>query len=152
MLRFGAGTPNFTYGLFNENESLERLDEFVARKRAMGRIYDQLLDGADGIKRLPERTAYADTIYWVYGVVLDDDIPFDAEEAMRRLSQLGIGSRPFFWPMHEQPVFHKMGLFENEKHPVSERIARRGFYLPSGMALTAEEIAKSAEALKEILH
>ena len=30
-------------------------------------------------------------------------------------------------------------------------IARRGFYLPSGLALTEGEIARSARALKEIL-
>jgi perosamine synthetase len=71
---------------------------------------------------------------------------------MQRLATHGIGSRPFFWPMHEQPVLHRMGLFENERHPVSERIARRGFYLPSGMALSDEQITRSAEALKGILN
>jgi perosamine synthetase len=53
--------------------------------------------------------------------------------------------------MHEQPVFRKMGLFEGESHPVAERIARRGFYIPSGMALTHEQMERSAAAVKEIL-
>jgi len=44
-----------------------------------------------------------------------------------------------------------MGLFAGEKYPVAERMARRGFYLPSGMALTKEQIQQSAQALKEIL-
>jgi perosamine synthetase len=73
-------------------------------------------------------------------MVLSDDIPFDAEEAMRRLETLKIGSRPFFWPMHEQPVFRDMGLFTGESYPVAEKLARRGFYIPSGMALTEEQI------------
>jgi len=131
---------------------LERLDEFVARKRAMGRLYSQLLEGLGDIELPHAKADYADNIYWVYGVVLGEGIPFDAKEAMQRLATHGIGSRPFFWPMHEQPVFHRMGLFENERHPVSERIARRGFYLPSGMALSDEQITRSAEALKEILN
>ena len=84
-------------------------------------------------------------------MVLTDEIDFDAAEAMRRLSAKNIGSRPFFWPMHEQPVLKKMGLFAGEKYPVAERMARRGFYLPSGMALTKEQIQQSAQALKEIL-
>jgi perosamine synthetase len=84
-------------------------------------------------------------------MVLDDNVPFDAKEAMVRLGKLGIGTRPFFWPMHEQPVFKKMGLFAGESYPVSERIARRGFYIPSGMALTGEQMEQSAAAVKEIL-
>jgi len=53
--------------------------------------------------------------------------------------------------MHEQPVLRKMGLFEGEQYPVAERIARRGFYLPSGMALTETQIEQSAQSLREIL-
>jgi perosamine synthetase len=53
--------------------------------------------------------------------------------------------------MHEQPVFHKMGLFINEKYPVAENIARRGFYLPSGMALKPADIDVVCDELKKIL-
>jgi perosamine synthetase len=96
-------------------------------------------------------TEYAENIYWVYGVVLDDTVPFDAEEAMRRLRQAGVGTRPFFWPMHEQPVFQRMGLFRGERHPVAERLARRGFYLPSGLALTDAQIEQVCQAVREQL-
>jgi perosamine synthetase len=43
-----------------------------------------------------------------------------------------------------------MGLFENERHPNAERIARRGFYLPSGLALTDEQVGRVADAVKEV--
>jgi perosamine synthetase len=130
---------------------LERLEEFVRIKRRMGTIYTQLLDDTQGIQLPIANTDYADNIYWVYGIVLDDNIPFDAKEAMARLDKLGIGSRPFFWSMHEQPVLRKLGLFDGESYPVAERIARRGFYIPSGMALTDTQIELSASAVKEIL-
>jgi perosamine synthetase len=130
---------------------LERLDEFVAIKRRMGARYNELFAGVRGIRLQPAKMPYADNIYWVYGLVLDDTVPFDAKEAMRRLGALGIGTRPFFWPMHEQPVLRKMGLFAGESHPVAERLARRGFYIPSGMALTAAQIERSVAAVKEIL-
>jgi perosamine synthetase len=130
---------------------LERLNEFIDRKRAMGLLYNHLLADTAGIHLPLPRTEYAENIYWVYALVLDDTIPFDAEEAMRRLATKGVDSRPFFWSMHEQPVFKKMGLFRNERYPVAERIARRGIYLPSGMALTTDQIERSAQALKEIL-
>lgn len=130
---------------------LERLDEFVAKKRAMGAHYTELLAGIPGLQLPVAKTDYADNIYWVYGLVLDDTVDFDAEEAMRRLAAYGIGTRPFFWPMHEQPVFHKMGLFEGERYPVAERLARRGFYVPSGLALTAAQREQVASAVREIM-
>ena len=89
--------------------------------------------------------------YWVYGLVLGDDVPFDAAKAMALLGGQKVGTRPFFWPMHEQPVFNRLGMFVGESCPVSERIARRGFYLPSGVALTEAQMNRAATALRSIL-
>lgn len=130
---------------------VERLPRTVGIKRRIGRLYDEHLKGLDRIRRPVPRTNYAENIYWVYGIVLDVDVPFDAKEAMRRLAEKGIGTRPFFWCMHEQPVLRRMGFMVNDSHPNAEIIARRGLYLPSGLALTEGEIARSAQALKEIL-
>jgi len=93
---------------------LERLDEFIERKKRMGRRYGELLSDLDGIDLPVPSTDYADDIYWVYGVVLKDDVPFDAAEAMNILGERGVGTRPFFFPMHEQPVLRDMGLFADE--------------------------------------
>lgn len=130
---------------------MERLDEFVARKRGMGRRYTELLGGLAGIILPLPRTTYAENVYWVYGVVLGDDLPGDAATMMRRLGERGIGTRPFFWPMHEQPVLRRMGVAGEKVYPVAERLARRGFYLPSGMALREEEVAQVAAAVAEEL-
>jgi perosamine synthetase len=129
----------------------ERISETITIKRKIGQLYDELLGDVEVIRRPVARTNYANNIYWVYGVVLKEQVSFDASEAMRKLAQKGIGTRPFFWCMHEQPVLRKMGFFQNASHPSAETIARRGFYLPSGVALTEDQIARSARALKEIL-
>lgn len=130
---------------------MERLDVFVARKRAMGAYYTKLLRGTPGVALPLASTGYAENIYWVYGVVLDDDCPADAGEVMRLLSERGIGTRPFFYPMHEQPVFRRMGLFSGEIYPVAERLARRGFYIPSGLALTRAQMDEAAGAVRDVM-
>jgi perosamine synthetase len=130
---------------------LERLDQTVVAKRRMGRLYTELLSGVGGIELPPELTPYAENIYWVYGMVLKDEVPFDAAEAMKRLGEKSIGTRPFFWPMHEQPVLRKTGLFTGESYPVAERIARRGFYVPSGAGLSDAQLERVARAVKEIM-
>ncbi len=130
---------------------LERLDEFLARKRRMGVRYTELLRSLRRISLPLTRTDYADNVYWVYAIVLHEDVGADAEEIMKRLAALGVGTRPFFWPMHQQPVFQALGLFKGERYPVAEGIAARGFYLPSGMALTDDDLAYSAESLRQVL-
>ena len=130
---------------------LERLDRIVARKREMGAHYNELLADVEGIQLPLPATPQAENIYWVYGIVLDDAVPCDAKIVMADLAALGIGTRPFFWPMHEQPVFRKAGLFAGQSHPVAERIARRGFYIPSGLKLTAHQRICVADALKRVL-
>ena len=130
---------------------LERLDEFVVRKRNIGKQYTELLSDLSCLQLPLAKTDYANNIYWVYGIVLKDEVNFDAKEAMRRLGELKIGTRPFFWGMHEQPVFQKMGLFLGESYPIAEKNARRGFYIPSGMALTNEQIQQVSLALYEVI-
>ncbi|MHC4533208.1 MAG: DegT/DnrJ/EryC1/StrS family aminotransferase [Planctomycetota bacterium] len=130
---------------------LEQLDKFIEKKQWIGSRYTELLADIGKLELPAEQTEYAENIYWVYGVVMKDEIDFDAKEARRRLDGRKIGTRSFFWSMHEQPVFKKMGLFENESYPVAEKLARRGFYIPSGLALTELQIKYVVESLKGIL-
>jgi len=129
---------------------LEQLDRFVQRKREIGKRYTEGLANLNRVQLPLYSTDYADNVYWVYGLVLDKTLSFDAKEAMDYLRTKGIGTRPFFWPMHEQPVFKKMGLFQDEHYPVSEYIARHGFYIPSGLALTNEQIDYVITNVKEM--
>ncbi|SHE33475.1 DegT/DnrJ/EryC1/StrS family aminotransferase [Schwartzia succinivorans] len=131
---------------------LEKLDRTVAKKRHIGALYNKLLKDIGGLQIPVEKTDYADNIYWVYGVVLDDDLPIDADEFIKRLGEEGIGCRGFFWGMHEQPVFKEMNLFEEERYPVAENLARRGFYIPSGVNLNDDDQEYVVEKIKLILN
>lgn len=128
------------------------LEEAVARKREMGRLYGKLLEGCPGLILPPDRNSKGEeNIYWVYGVEVAPEVPVEAEEVMRRLAALRVGTRPFFWPMHEQPVFRNLGLFEGQRFPVAERIARRGFYIPSGLGLSDNECREVARRVREVM-
>lgn len=131
---------------------LERLDEFSKRKRLMGQQYTELLSGISGVQLPLARTDYADNIYWVYGLVLDESLSINAEKAMKRLAAKGVGSRPFFYPMHQQPVLRNMGLFNNESYPVAERMYEQGLYIPSGMSLTQDQIEQVSLSVREVLN
>ncbi|HMS32630.1 MAG TPA: DegT/DnrJ/EryC1/StrS family aminotransferase [Ignavibacteria bacterium] len=130
---------------------LEKLEEFIEIKRITGNIYYEGLKDVPFIDLPLRKKDFSDNIYWVYGIVLKKEAGINAEQAMKILSEKKIGTRPFFYPMHLQPVLRKMGFFKNESYPVSERIAEYGFYIPSGLALTKEQADITIEAVKNLI-
>ena len=131
---------------------LERLDEFITKKREMGRYYTEHLKDVKGLILPIERTNYADNIYWVYGLVLEKDIQADNRLIQKLLSEQEIGSRTFFWCMHEQPVYQRQRLFENQTYPNAEYLARKGFYIPSGLALTKDQMDKVINKIIKVMN
>jgi len=129
---------------------IERMEQIIARKRAIAAMYNESLKDVPDIQ-LPGEDVWASNVYWVYGVVLGEEIGLTALQLSERLRQRGIETRPFFLGMHEQPVFQQMGLFCGERYPVAERLARQGLYIPSGLTITDQQIDEVAAALKECL-
>lgn len=130
---------------------LEKLSEHIDKKRWIGALYTELLGNVEEITLPLAHTDYADNIYWVYGIVLKDKIPFDNVEMTHRLADAGIGSRLFFSPMNIQPALRKLGLFADECYPVAEKLATRGLYIPAGLGIAEAEIRKVAETVKELI-
>jgi perosamine synthetase len=128
---------------------VDRVENHVAHKRWMASAYRERLAGLP--ISLPVERNWAKNVYWMYGVVLDDDVPFDAVEFAKRLRMRGVDTRPLFLGMHEQPVLRERGLFADESYPITERLARRGLYLPSGLTLTQAQVDEVCAAVRAVL-
>lgn len=127
----------------------EKLEQSISKKKEMGAEYQKLLK--DIPAQLPlTKTDYAENNYWVFGLVLNDDVKFNAKDAMKMLADKGIGCRPFFYPLNKQPVFQKMGISDNIERPVSCRLYERGFYIPSGLGLSSEDILRVAKEVRSL--
>ena len=129
---------------------VECVEDHITRKRRMAALYGERLREIGGL-RLPVERPNVKNVYWMYGVVLEDAVPLNAAEFATRLKEQGIDTRPFFLGMHEQPVLHERGLFAGESYPVTERIARRGLYLPSGLGLDKAQIDRVSAAVRRSL-
>lgn len=118
---------------------LEQITSFLEMKKAMGKAYQVgLMPLKNRAYQLPlANTVYSENIYWVFGLVAPTQE--EKENMINYLTDQKIGTRPFFWCMHEQPVFQKMGLFKGEKYPIAEKLSRNGFYLPSGLGLNTDD-------------
>jgi perosamine synthetase len=129
---------------------VENLPKHVELKRKMGNYYNNSLKNIKKAVLPVPKTSYAENIYWVYPLVLKKESGMNAATAMKLLAERGVGTRPFFYPMHAQPIMKKLG-FGGEKCPVSEFIAENGFYIPSGLGLTEAEMEHVSKQVLEVL-
>jgi perosamine synthetase len=128
---------------------IERMDQIVAKKRWIGEQYTKRLKDLPYLQ-LPIERPWARSVYWMYGLVLDEASGMNASDFAEVLATKGVQTRPYFLGMHEQPVFRRRGWFTNESFPVAERLARQGLYLPSGITLTEAQIDVVTDAVREI--
>jgi len=120
---------------------LSRIKKIVKTRHAVGlQYYDKLKDN-NNIYIPKPKELFAKNIYWVIGVVIiNKKIRLDAKKVMAKLKKLGIGTRPFFWPMHKQKILKNLKLQNSKDFTNSTYISKKGFYLPSSLSLTSSEI------------
>jgi perosamine synthetase len=129
---------------------LEKVDELVQKKRWIGKMYNELLQDVPGLA-LPVEQSWAKNVYWMYGVVLDGSVGINAQELSKRLLDLGIQTRPFFFPLHLQPAFKRYPWFKQQMLPTSELLCEYGLYLPTGLTLKERDIKEVCQSLKQAL-
>jgi len=117
---------------------LRRLDTIIARRARIASWYNERLSELDGVEVpfvSPETTRMS---WFVYVVRLDERI--NRDQLMADLHEEGIPSRPYFVPIHLQPLYrHRFG-YKPGDFPVTERIARRTLALPFFTDMTEEQV------------
>jgi perosamine synthetase len=129
---------------------VERIAETVETKRRVGARYLEALAAVPGIRMQVERP-WAQSVWWMNGLVLDKESGLNAVSMAKRLAALGVETRPFFLGLDRQPALRSRGLFEGESYPVSAELADMGLYLPSGVGLSEEQQETVIAAVKQVL-
>ena len=130
---------------------LSRMATLLQEKKEIGHHYQELLAGVDELTLPLPSYRESDNVYWVFGVVLGPNSSISARDAMEALHRKGIGTRPFFYPLHQQPVLSRLGFSNQPSLPVAEWLGRSGFYLPNGADSTPEKRAYVAEQVIEFV-
>jgi perosamine synthetase len=114
---------------------LERIEETLAKKRSLAKLYSDHLSGIESIV-LPQEAGWARNVFWMYSLLVTKASKVDRDRLMMGLRKAGIDSRPFFLPLHTLPPY-----LETEcAWPVAEDLSRRGMNLPSYPGLTESQI------------
>lgn len=127
---------------------LESVRTFLETKKKMAAYYGTRLAGIAGL-HLPVTKPYAENVYWMYAIRITPEFGMTKDQLRDALKERVIDTRDFFLPCHSQPAVTKIhgsrGSF-----PVTERIAEEGLYLPSGLAITEEQMERVCNAIVEI--
>lgn len=154
--RFVHRFIGFNYRLTNIQAAIglaqcEKIEEKVAQKREIAGWYTSLLRNEPYVT-LPPEAPWARSVYWMYGILLHEPFGRSRADVMHLLKEQGIETRPFFHPLHRQPVFTqgRDPRFPDTQgeYPVAERLGRDGLYLPSGTNLTHEQVTEVAAAIR----
>lgn len=127
---------------------LTRLDDMMARRKAMRMHYRELFEPIDGVQIFGGRDDSEDN-YWLTSITVDAEITgWTPSQLSGFLLQKDIESRPLWKPMHLQPVFEGNRFLAKG---ASERLFATGLSLPSGSALRQPEIRRVAEGVVRFL-
>jgi perosamine synthetase len=123
---------------------LERIDQMLAIRRRNAAHYNQRLAEVPGLT-LPPQVEWAENVYWMYSVIIEDEFGPTRDEVQARLREAGIETRSFFYPLHTLPMYNT-----GQSLPVAEDLGRRGLNLPSSATLTPEQIDFVCDTLRDL--
>ena len=72
--------------------------------------------------------------------------PTDALVTLKRLAEMGVETRPVFYPMHQMPMYAAPA----SRFPVAERLAARGINLPTSGTITQDDVAYVVDCLNAV--
>jgi len=125
---------------------LRVLPERVQRRREVFELYREGLKDVPGLSWMPE-APYGQGTRWLSVMEIDPaEFGSTPEEVRQNLEARDIESRPVWKPLHLQPLFRSC---RSVGGAVSERFFRGGLCLPSGSQMTAGDIERVVEAVRE---
>ena len=116
---------------------LKRLDAILDQRAQVAAWYTERLAGVDGVALpwvAPETTRMS---WFVYVIRLAEGV--DRSRVMARLAEWGVPARPYFVPIHLQPLYTRMGYGPGD-FPVTERIAETTLAIPFFTEMTESQV------------
>lgn len=128
---------------------LARLPEYLKKKREIHQYYGDFLP-ANCFACQEAQNPEMSSNYWLNGFVVSEPIcnELTPSEVITHLEKHNIEARPFWKPMHLQPLYENC---EKVGGTVSEDLFNKGFCLPSGVGLSAYDLERIVSVLRELL-
>lgn len=125
---------------------MEGIETALADRERLAGWYDAELSDLIEQIVLPAQATWAKQVYWMYNIFLRHGNENRRDQVMRDLDDMGIETRPVFYPMHVLPPYQ-----EATSYPVADLWSQRGINLPTHQDLTRDDVERIARSLREAL-
>jgi dTDP-4-amino-4,6-dideoxygalactose transaminase len=117
----------------------------VVQKRRLFTKYQSGLADLPGLNFMPE-PGYSYSTRWLTCLTIDPDISgTNRDVVIQELEEHNIESRPTWKPMHMQPLYKHCQVIGGS---VSKRLFEQGLCLPSGTAMTDDDVCRVVEIVR----
>ncbi len=127
---------------------LKKLDRIIEDRRALAKRYDEAFSDMPELRR-PLEELWAKNVYWMYNLVLQGPLEGKRASFLAMLKEKGVEAREDFVPASDQKVLIERGIVQGGECPVASVLGENGFYIPSGPAITPEEVAYVITAVRD---
>ena len=148
LLQFLHDEVGYNYRMTNVQAclgiaQLERLEEFIAHKKALYDHYVEKLDGVKGLRILPFREDCTRSNHWFFSLYVKD-FALDRDETIEKLQAQGIQTRPVWALIHEQADYPR-----NEAYALDKALDYRKYIvnLPCSTNLSMEDCDRVIDAV-----
>lgn len=128
---------------------LEMIDRQIEARLRIAHAYRERLQDMPGITFQTEQD-WAQHVYWMFSIVIDEEIWVKRDTIIDMLGEQGIETRPVFYPAHTMPPYENAGA-EAEAFPVAAKLAGNGISLPTWAGLTEDNIDYVCRVLKQCI-
>lgn len=125
---------------------METIETALVERQTLAGWYETALAPLSGRIVLPTQAVWAKQVHWMYSIFLQEGGGQQRDDVMRRLDELGIETRPVFYPMHVLPPYQ-----EPAAYPVADTWAQRGINLPTHQFLNESDVRRIADSLSAAL-
>tara|TARA_B100000963_G_scaffold196536_1_gene171044 strand:+ start:6812 stop:7933 length:1122 start_codon:yes stop_codon:yes gene_type:complete len=152
--RFSHDQLGFNFRMTNMQAAIglaqmKRVEKHIERKKTIGAWYKEEIKGSKYFQ-FQQSVGEIDHVYWMYSFLMNDEVNLESGEMISLLKDKGIESRQLFKGLHLQRPLKKY-LFEGQCNFIqTEKLYRKGFYLPSSINLTRNDVKNIVCAINEI--
>ena len=128
----------------------QRIDELIAKKRWIFESYKERLGDIEDIQFNAEPEEGFNSV-WITGLLIGKSYNMDKLEAMAKLKELGLPTRPFFYPLSSLPAYPGFEEIYRQRNRRAYDICSRGINLPGALIMTEEQIDRVCAGVRKIL-
>jgi perosamine synthetase len=125
---------------------IERIEELLAKRERVAGWYDARLADLELVDRPSIVPATTRMSWFVYVVRVNP--PASRNEVMRRLADEGIPSRPYFTPIHLQPLYRERFGYQRGDFPVTEHLGQVSLALPFSGVMRQDQVDRVCDQLR----